>query len=68
MVLPMLESISSENPDVQFLKVNADTTELMGELGIRGVPTLLKYVNGELVDRKVGATNLNDLKRFVGVQ
>lgn len=67
MILPQLQSIASENPQVQILKLNADQTELMGELGVRGVPTLLKYVDGALVDRKVGASNLAALKNFIGV-
>lgn len=67
MVLPLLQNIAAANPEVQILKVNADTTELMGELAIRGVPTLLKYVDGQLVDRKVGATTPSDLQKFVGV-
>lgn len=67
MLLPLVEKLAAETPDVQFVKLNADTTELMAELQVRGVPTLLKYVDGNLVDRKVGAITAQQLASFVGV-
>lgn len=65
MIAPMLESLADELPDVAIVKLNADTTNLMGELGIRSVPTLLKYRDGVIVDRKIGASTLTDLRAFI---
>lgn len=66
MLLPLVESLASAREDVTFLKLNADKTSLMGELQIRSVPTLLKYVNGELVDRQIGSMSASQLAAFVG--
>lgn len=65
MIAPMLDTIAAETPGVTIVKLNADETNLMGELGIRSVPTLLKYTNGVIVDRKIGATTLSDLRAWV---
>lgn len=66
MLLPLVESLASAREDVTFLKLNADKTSLMGELQIRSVPTLLKYKDGELVDRKIGSMSASQLAAFVG--
>lgn len=65
MIAPMLDTIAGETPEVTIVKLNADETNLMGELGIRSVPTLLKYCDGVIVDRKIGASTLADLRSFV---
>lgn len=65
MIAPMLDTIAGETPEVTIVKLNADETNLMGELGIRSVPTLLKYRDGVIVDRKIGASTLADLRSFV---
>lgn len=65
MIAPMLDTIAAETPKVTIVKLNADETNLMGELGIRSVPTLLKYRDGVVVDRKIGASTLSDLREWV---
>lgn len=65
MMLPLVEATSSKYPAIEFLKLNADKTELMADYQIRGVPTLLKFKNGELVDRKVGSMTAQQLTDFV---
>lgn len=62
---PMLEAIAPELPDVTIVKLNADETSLMGELMVRSVPTLLRFQDGILVARKIGVTNVADLKSFL---
>jgi thioredoxin 1 len=55
-LIPRLEALSSEYPDVTFVKVNVDeNTESALELGIRSVPTIMIYNGEELVNRSVGA-------------
>lgn len=66
MLLPLIEQAAADHPDIEFLKLNADKTELMAELQVRGVPTLLKYEKGILVDRKVGSMSKNHLANFIG--
>lgn len=65
MIAPILDELAGELSDVQFVKLNADETSLMGGLGIRSVPTLLKYRNGVIVDRKVGSATLTELRNWV---
>lgn len=67
MIMPLLEQVAEMAPALTIVKLNADSTEKMGELGVRGVPTLLKYKNGELVDRRVGSLTLAQLKEFAEV-
>ena len=68
MIAPILETIAGESTDVTIVKLNADETNLMGELAIRSVPTLLKYRNGVVVDRKIGASTITDLRNWINKQ
>ena len=55
-LIPRLEVLSSQYPDVMFVKVNVDeNTDSALELGIRSVPTIMIYNGEELVNRSVGA-------------
>lgn len=66
MISPIVDQISTEFEQLKVVKVNADNAqELMVKFGIRGIPTLLLIENGEIVDTKVGAASLSQLKAFV---
>ena len=55
-LIPRLEELSSQYPDVMFVKVNVDeNTDSALEMGIRSVPTIMIYNGEELVNRSVGA-------------
>ncbi len=56
MVAPIVEQLAEEYAgQVTFAKVNTDENpDVPGRLGIRGIPTLIFYLNGEEVDRLVG--------------
>jgi thioredoxin 1 len=67
MIAPIVEQISAEFTQLKVVKVNADNAqELMVRYGIRGIPTLLLIENGELINTKVGAASLSQVKEFVG--
>ena len=67
MIAPIVEQIASEFKDIKVVKVNADNAQaLMVRFGIRGIPTLLLIENGEIIDTKVGAASLSQVKEFVG--
>ncbi|MCG2786280.1 MAG: thioredoxin [Anaerolineae bacterium] len=57
MVKPVLEKLSKEYANkVDLWQINADDNqELLQELGIRGIPTLIVYRKGEEILRSVGA-------------
>jgi thioredoxin 1 len=54
---PVLESMARElAPEIRFGKLNADIEpSLVARWNIEGIPTLLLFENGRLVDRIVGA-------------
>ena len=60
---PALEEIASEmDGKVVIAKVNIDENpNVPSRYGIRGIPTLLMFRDGEIVERKVGA----DSKRAI---
>lgn len=52
---PILNKVSQDFPDVNFGEVDIDThPDLAVKDGIRGVPTIVFYKNGQVVDRMVG--------------
>lgn len=54
---PVVDEIAEERPDVKVGKVNVDNEgELAKQFGIRGIPTLLVFKNGEMSKRIVGVT------------
>lgn len=61
---PIFESVSEGVEGVTFGEVSIDdSSRLSTELGIRAVPTMILYQNGEEVERKMGGgrDNLDDL-------
>lgn len=58
---PILEKIAEEfKGKVEFLQVNADESqELLGEYGVRGIPTLIAFRGGTEVTRMIGAKPAN---------
>jgi len=66
MIAPLLDQVSEENESLKIVKIDADhAQELMTKFGIRGIPTLLLFKDGELSATKVGALSLTQLKEFV---
>lgn len=62
MQLPVLEEISSEMTDVRVCKVNVDeNNELAIKFGIRSIPTMMIFKNGEKIDQLVGLKQKNEL-------
>lgn len=62
MQLPVLEEISSGMADIKVCKVNVDeNNELAIKFGIRSIPTMMIFRNGEKVDQLVGLKQKNEL-------
>lgn len=62
MLAPTVEELAAET-DAAVLKVDIDELqELAGEKGIRSVPTIEFYHNGEAADRVVGVQEKADLQ------
>ena len=60
MVVPMVEEIARERPDILVGKINVDEQlELASRFGIMSIPTLLVMENGEIVNKSMGARPKN---------
>ena len=62
MVGPIIEELSADfegRAVVGKLDVDANQ-EFAAKYGVRNIPTVLVFKNGELVDRKVGVSSKND--------
>jgi thioredoxin 1 len=57
-LIPRLELLEAQYPDVTFVKVDVDENmDASLDLGIRTVPTIMIYNGEELVSRSLGANN-----------
>ena len=67
MIGPALEEISNEmEGDVRITKLNIDENPSTPQkYGVRGIPTLLLFRNGEVVAEKVGALPKNQLSEWI---
>ena len=56
MVVPMVEEIAKERPDIKVGKINVDENpELAGQFGIMRIPTLVVMENGKIIHQAMGA-------------
>ena len=64
---PILEEISEEKKDkIKILKVNIDDNpETPQKYGVRGIPTLMIFKNGNLIDTKVGGLPKSELNTWI---
>jgi len=54
-IAPVLEEIAGER-EITIAKVNTDVNQISpGRYGVRGIPNLILFHNGEAVDRMTGA-------------
>ena len=67
MIAPVLEEISEEYAGrVQIAKLNIDDNpETPPRYGIRGIPTLMLFKNGNVEGTKVGAVSKSQLAAFL---
>ncbi|MGJ3261110.1 MAG: thioredoxin TrxA [Rhodospirillales bacterium] len=66
-IAPALEEISAEMGDkVTIAKLNIDDNpETPSNYGVRGIPTLMLFKDGEVADTKVGALPKNQLQQWI---
>ena len=56
MVVPIVEEIADERPDIKVGKINVDEeAELARQFGIMSIPTLVVIENGKIVNQVMGA-------------
>jgi thioredoxin 1 len=67
MVSPIVEEIGVENPDkLKVVKLNVDNApEIAARYGIRAIPSLLLFKNGEVAARTIGAQPKEELEKII---
>ncbi len=65
-VLPIVEQIAGERPDIKVAKINVDEhPELAGQYKIRSIPTLMVMREGEIMSRASGARSKNAILSMI---
>jgi len=67
MIAPILDEIADEyEGKISVAKVNIDeNSEVPQKYGIRGIPTLIFFKNGNIEDTKVGAVSKSQVAAFI---
>ena len=67
MIAPVLEEIASTYAGkIKIAKMDVDANqEVPAKYGIRGIPTLILFKNGEEIAKKVGAMSKSQLTAFL---
>jgi len=67
MIAPVLEEVAEELSDKVLIgKLNVDeNSQTPPKYGIRGIPTLMLFKNGEAVGTQVEAVSKSDLIKFI---
>ena len=67
MIAPVLEELAEEYGDkLKVCKVDVDANpETAPKYGIRGIPTLILFNNGDVAGTKVGALSKSQLSAFI---
>jgi thioredoxin 1 len=67
MIAPSLEEIASEmQGKIKVAKLNVDENPAVaGKYGVRSIPTLLLFKNGQLASQKVGAMPKGELVKWI---
>jgi thioredoxin 1 len=70
MISPILDEVaSSYNGKLQIAKMNVDDNrDIPAKFGIRGIPTLMLFKDGQLAATKVGAMSKAQLTAFIDQQ
>ncbi len=62
MIAPILEEVANENDAIKIVKVDVDENqELAVKYGIRSIPTMYLFKNGEIEASKMGASSKSAL-------
>jgi len=66
-ISPILEEISNEKKDsVKIFKLNIDhSPKTPQKYGVRGIPTLMLFKKGKLIDSKIGSLPKSSLTEWI---
>ena len=65
---PIFEQTSHAVPDVKFIKFEIDETNRRtpARFGIRSIPSVLAFRNGELIEARTGLMDQETLMNWIG--
>lgn len=63
---PLVDEIAAEKSNVKVVKVNIDhAPEAPTKYGVRGIPTLMVFKGGQVVDTRVGGMSKQQLSDWI---
>lgn len=67
LIAPELEKLSGMVVEGQnIVKVNVDDApEIAGKFGVMSIPTIIKFKDGQQIDKRVGVATAEDLKTWM---
>lgn len=67
MIAPIIEKLEKEyNGKMKFVKVDIDSnSNIASEMGIRSIPTLIIFKNGDIADQIIGVVSEIQLKKII---
>ena len=66
MLAPVLEDVSLQYPDIEFVKVNVDENmDLAERFGIMSIPTVYIFKDGEVIGKTGGYQDATGICRFI---
>ncbi len=69
MVAPELDKLAGRVEGVKFVKVNIDdNSELAVRYGVMSIPTIAKFVGGEMAAQIVGARGADAMGKELGIE
>lgn len=66
-ITPIIEKLEKEyNGKIKFVKVDiASNSNIAAEMGIRSIPTLIIFRNGDIADQIIGVVSEVQLKKII---
>ena len=65
-ISPILEEIANEKENLNILKLNIDENPATPQkYNVRGIPTLMLFKNGKLIDTKIGSLPKSSLEDWI---
>lgn len=66
MLAPLLDELAGDIPEVKFTKINTDENqEAAQRFGVMSIPTLILFKDGKAVERIIGFTSKENLKKKI---
>ena len=66
MLGPIVEELASQYKNIKFVKLDVDECEnIARKFGVMSIPTIIKFQNGQEIDRKIGYINKEDFEDWI---